>query len=197
MQGENRMNPINKNSRFMTPPSPVRAFPTEGTNLARILSDPQHRQSFHAQLKKYNPMVVAFYRIGLLPLFGVSRTVMLLTTKGKKSGKLRSTPIGYFKIGGIIHLFSAWGKSTAWYKNMLANPNEVWIQIGMRKCPVIAQTLEEPAEIQRTLTQFITESPSQARYLFGWDPDRDQMDAADFSLVINRVLLVRFVEKTK
>lgn len=181
----------------MTPPSPVRAFPTEGTNLARILSDPQHRQSFHAQLKKYNPLVVAFYRIGLLSLFGVSRTVMLLTTKGKKSGKLRRTPIGYFRIGGVIHLFSAWGKDASWYKNLAANPNDVWIQVGLHKRPVRAQVMEEPDEILRTLTQFVTESPSQARYLFGWDPDRDQMDAADFSVVINRVLLVRFVEKTK
>jgi len=191
------MNPINENSRLMTPPSPVRAFPTEGTNLARILSDPQHRQSFHAQLKKYNPLVVAFYRIGLLSLFGVSRTVMLLTTKGKKSGKLRSTPIGYFRIGGVIHLFSPWGKDASWYKNLAANPNDVWIQVGLHKRPVRAQVMEEPVEIQRTLTKFVAESPSQAGYLFGWDPGRDQMDAADFSVVINRVLLVRFVEKTK
>jgi len=66
-----------------------RKFPTEGTNLYKILHDPQHRQKFHTQLKRYNPLVVGFYIIGLLPLFGASRTVMLLTTRGCKSGKIR------------------------------------------------------------------------------------------------------------
>ncbi len=175
----------------------ARKFPLEGTNLHRVLFDPQHRQSFHAQLKQYNPLVVGLYRMGLLPLFGASRTVMLLTTRGRKSGKLRSTPIGYFRIGGVIHLFSAWGKGASWYKNMIANPRDVWIQIGLRRVLVQTQTLEEPAEICRTIEQFLTESPAQAHYLFGWEPGRDRMERADFSEVIGRVLIVRFFEKNK
>ena len=174
----------------------ARAFPIAGTNLARILSDPQYRKSFHAQLKRYNPLMVGLYKIGLLPLFGLSRTVMLLTTRGRKSGKLRSTPIGYFRIGGVIHLFSAWGKGTSWYKNMTANPNAIWIQIGLHKRPVHAQVLEEPGEIERTVAQFVAESPAQAHDLFGWEPDRDRIEAADFSAVINRVLIVRFIDKS-
>ncbi|MGE5221849.1 MAG: nitroreductase family deazaflavin-dependent oxidoreductase [Omnitrophica WOR_2 bacterium] len=136
------------------------------------------------------------YRMGLLPLFGASRTVMLLTTRGRKSGKLRSTPIGYFRIGGVIHLFSAWGKSASWYKNILANPRDVWIQIGLRRFPIQAQALEEPADVRRTLEQFVTESPEQAHYLFGWEPGFDQMERADFSEVIQRVSIVRFIENT-
>ena len=174
----------------------ARAFPIAGTNLARILFDPQFRKSFHAQLKRYNPFMVGLYKIGLLPLFGVSRTVMLLTTKGRKSGKLRSTPIGYFRIGGVIHLFSAWGKGTSWYKNLAAYPNDVWIQVGLHKWPVHAQVLEEPGDIERTLAQFIAELPDQAHTLFGWEPGRDRMEAADFSAVINQVLMVRFTEKS-
>ncbi len=102
-----------------------RTFPIEGTNLYRILGDPTYRQSFHRQLKQYNPLITALYKIGLLPLFGVSRRVMLLTTRGRKSGKLRSTPIGYWRIGEKIYLFSAWGKATSWYKNLVACPEEV------------------------------------------------------------------------
>jgi deazaflavin-dependent oxidoreductase (nitroreductase family) len=173
----------------------ARKFPIEGTNLARILSDPQYRQSFHAQLKRYNPLIVGLYKMGLLPLFGVSRTVMLITTRGRKSGKLRSTPIGYFRIGGVIHLFSAWGKNTSWYKNMTTYPNDISIQVGLKKWPVHAHVLEDQAEIERTLAQFITESPAQARYLFGWEPGRDRMDHADFTAVIKRVLIIRFESK--
>ncbi len=172
----------------------IRKFPIEGTNLHKILYDPQHRQAFHAQLKRYNPLMASLYKIGLLPLLGMSRNVMLLTTRGWKSGKLRSTPIGYFRIGGVIHLFSAWGKRTAWYQNLVANPGDVTLQIGMRKFPVTAQALEDPAEILRTIEQFVTESPAQAQYQFGWDPAHDRMECSDFSEVIQRVLIVRFLE---
>jgi deazaflavin-dependent oxidoreductase (nitroreductase family) len=175
----------------------IRKFPIEGTNLARVLHDPQHRKAFHARLKQYNPLIVALYRIGLLPLFGASRTVMLLTTRGNKSGKLRSTPIGFFRIRGLIYLFSAWGKGTGWYKNMVANPGDIWIQIGMRKFSACAEALENPTEIQEILDHFVTESPAQAHYLFGWEPGRDQMSYTDFTEVINRVLIVRFIEKSR
>lgn len=175
------------------PPPSIRAFPTAETNLARILNDPNFRSTFHARLKQSNPFVVFFYRIGLLPLFGASRTVMLLTTRGRKTGRLRSTPIGYFLIGGVVHVFSAWGKSSNWYKNWSADPSEVQIQIGMRRRKARAEILSDPAEIQRTIEQFIRESPQMAKYVFGWDPQSDRIESSDFSAVIQHVLVIRFL----
>lgn len=191
------MNQPVENTALPASQLPRRAFPAEGTSLHKILSDAQFRQSFRARLKRFNPLLVALYKIGLLPLLGVSRTVMLLTTKGRKSGRQRVTPIGYFPIGGVIHLFSAWGKGASWYQNLAANPDEVWIQVGLRKRSVYPQALQEPAEILRTLEQFFAESPAQAHYLFGWEHEQDRMDNADFSTVIDQVLIVRFVEKTQ
>lgn len=170
----------------------MRKFPTQETHLAKIISDSVYRQKFHAQLKQYNHWIVGLYRAGILPLFGAGRTVMLLTTLGRKSQRLRSTPIGYFRIGEMIYLFSAWGKSSSWYKNLLAAPDQAWIQIGLRKWPVKAEILEDPGEIHQTLAQFLSESPKQAAVLFGWDPEHDRLANADFSLVIEKVLIVRF-----
>ena len=169
-------------------------YPVEGSNIYRILNDEAFRREFHIKLKKSNPLIVVLYRIGLLPLFGASRSVMLLTTRGRKSGKLRSTPIGYFRIGGVVHLFSAWGSSTAWYRNLEAHPDEVWIQIGLKKTRVRAQALTDPAEIQQTLEQFVRESPAEAKYIFGWDPEQDSFERADFSDVVQRVLILRLTE---
>ncbi len=193
-KGKDPMNQASQQEENRVLPD-VRTFPIEGTNLARILSDPQYRQSFHAQLKRYNSLVAALYKIGLLPMFGASRTVMLLTTRGRKSGKLRSTPIGYWRIGGDIYLFSAWGRATNWYKNMVACPEDVWIQIGMRRWAAQPFDLKDPDEIMRTIAQFVTESPAQARYLFGWEPGSDRLDQADFSPITNRVLVVRFLRR--
>ena len=171
-----------------------RKYPIENTNLGRLLSDSKFRSSFHARLKKYNPVVVGLYRSGLLPLLGVGRSVMLLTTRGRKSGKKRITPIGYFYIDGVIHIFSAWGKQAQWYKNLIANPNQVTIQIGFGQKAVRPQILEDRAEILRTVELFIAESPEQAKYLFGWNPDHDRIEDADFSPIVNDVLIVRIYE---
>lgn len=171
----------------------LRAFPTPGTPMARILYDDHFRQTFGAKLKKSNPFVVFFYRLGLLPLFGASRTMMILTTRGCKSGKIRRTPIGYFPVGGVVHIFSAWGRSASWYKNLIADPCDVQIQIGLRPQKVRPEVLEDPAEIWQTLQQFMSESPKAATYLFGWDPLTDRIDAADFSELIQKVVFVRCI----
>jgi deazaflavin-dependent oxidoreductase (nitroreductase family) len=172
-----------------------RVFPTADTSLYKIMHDPAHRKTFHANLKRYNPWMVFFYRIGLLPLFGMSKSVMLLTTRGNKSGKLRTTPIGYYRIGGAVHLFSAWGQGTAWYQNMIANPDEVWIQVGLRKWPVNVRYIDQPREMRQTLERFIAELPAQAKYLFGFDTKQDSLETADFSQVYERVMFLRFEVK--
>lgn len=170
-----------------------RSFPLPGKNLYRMINDPDFRKSFHAQLKRWNPFVVFFYRIGLLTLFGASRTVMILSTRGWKSGRRRSTPIGYFPVGGIIHIFSAWGASSAWHKNVCAHPEDVRIQIGLRRRKVRVEFLEDRAEIQSTLEQFIRESPRAANELFGWDDQTDRIESSDFSAIHQYVLIVRMI----
>jgi hypothetical protein len=107
----------------------LRSFPTPETCLFKIRNDAEFKHSFLTNLKIYNPLIVALYRSGILPLFGWSRTIMLLMTTGRKSGKPRDTLIGYFRIGGVIHLFLAWGKGAGWYKNLIASPSDVSIQI--------------------------------------------------------------------
>jgi deazaflavin-dependent oxidoreductase (nitroreductase family) len=175
--------------------SNLKVLPTPETRLYKILNDTEFRRVFLTNLKTYNPLIVTLYRSGILPLFGFSRTILLLTTTGRKSGKPRVTPIGYFRIGGVIHLFSAWGKGAGWYKNMIANPGNVHIQIGLRRWSVQAQILTEPDEIQHTIGQLVAESPYQAQALFGWQPDRDHTDEIDFSVVLEKVIVVRFVNK--
>jgi len=181
-------------SATSSPPT-TRVFPAPGTRLAELISNPEFRSTFHSRLQSSNRFMVALYRIGLLPLFGMGRSIMLLTTKGRKSGKPRHFPVGYFRIGGVIHLLSGWGRAANWYKNLLANPDEVSLQVGFRRFAVRAQVLDDASEIKRALEQFVSESPSQAQALIGWDPDRDRIETADFSPMIRDVLVVRFLER--
>ena len=181
-----------QNIREATP----RVFPLPGTTLYDLIHRPEFRQAFHSRLKLTNRFVVLLYRLGVLPLLGLAKQIMLLTTRGRKSGQPRHFPVGYVRIGDAIYLFSSWGKQANWYKNLVANPDDVTLQVGFRRLAVNAKVLDEPMEIKRTLGQFVSESPSQAKNLIGWDPDRDRIEAADFSPFINQVLVVRFVERT-
>ena len=65
--------------------------------------------------------------------------VLILTTKGRKSGKILSAPLGYFeRDGGYIIVASNNGASNSpsWYHNIKANPDDVTIQVKDKKMKV-------------------------------------------------------------
>ncbi|MBM3124204.1 MAG: nitroreductase family deazaflavin-dependent oxidoreductase [Chloroflexi bacterium] len=70
--------------------------------------------------------------------------VLILTTKGRKSGKMVSTPLGYFeRDGGYIIVASNGGqaKSPSWYYNIKGNPEEVSIQVKDKKMRVTPEII--------------------------------------------------------
>jgi deazaflavin-dependent oxidoreductase (nitroreductase family) len=172
--------------------STPRAFPLAGTNLYRLISDHGFKDQFHARLKRGNRFIAPLYKLGILPLFGLSKQIMLLTTRGRKSGAMRDTPIGYFWIDGTVHVFSAWARGANWYKNLVACPEEVWVQIGTRRFRARPEVVEDPLEVKRAVEQLIVQDPRGARMLMGWDPKRDRVETANLSLMIEKVLVVRF-----
>jgi len=173
----------------------TRVFPAADSPLGRLLNDPAYKATFHRRLQGSNRFVVAFYRLGLLPLVGAGKTTMILTTLGRKSGQVRRFPIGYFRIGGEVYVISGWGKEANWYKNLEAHPEAASLQIGFHRFPVQAQVLADAGEIRATLERLIHESPGSAQRLFGWDPETDRLEASDLSPMVERVLFVRFVKK--
>jgi hypothetical protein len=52
--------------------------------------------------------------------------------------------------------------------------------------------VEDAQERQRVIERLLVQDPCGAQSLIGWDPTRDQLAAADFSLMIEKVLVVRF-----
>jgi deazaflavin-dependent oxidoreductase (nitroreductase family) len=68
--------------------------------------------------------------------------VLLLTTKGRKSGKTYIHPLGYFeRDGGYYIVASNLGRdiNPAWYFNIKGNPGDVMIQVGDKKMKVTPQ----------------------------------------------------------
>lgn len=70
--------------------------------------------------------------------------VLILTTKGRKSGKMVSTPLGYFeRDGGYIIVASNGGqaKNPSWYYNIKGNPQDVSIQVKDKKMRVTPEII--------------------------------------------------------
>ncbi|HEY8527623.1 MAG TPA: nitroreductase family deazaflavin-dependent oxidoreductase [Acidimicrobiales bacterium] len=68
--------------------------------------------------------------------------ILLLTTKGRRTGLDRTIPIIYVRDGGDYVLLASYGgapKHPAWYLNLLANP-EAEIQVMAERIPVVART---------------------------------------------------------
>ncbi len=171
-----------------------RAFPLPGSRMYDFVCNPEFKKQFHPKLKMTNRFVIPLYRAGVLPLIGLGKSIMLLTTKGRKSGKRRSFPVGYFRIDGGTYVFSAWGEKANWYKNLVQNPEELYVQMGFRRYHAHAQVIRNPAELKSILARFVLESPRDANTMMGWDASRDDPETSDFSMMMEKVLIVRIDE---
>jgi deazaflavin-dependent oxidoreductase (nitroreductase family) len=66
--------------------------------------------------------------------------VVLLTSKGAKTGQERTVSLGGFEDGDDAWLVMASRGGShlhpAWFKNMVAHPDEIWLEVGRRKMKV-------------------------------------------------------------
>lgn len=72
-----------------------------------------------------------------------SRYVMLLTTTGRRSGLPRTNGVSFMPLDSSFIVFSGWGVSSNWYRNLRANP-EVVIQVGQKRLRATARPVEDP-----------------------------------------------------
>jgi F420H(2)-dependent quinone reductase len=93
---------------------------------------------------------VHLYRLwgGMTPL---NRNTLILTTRGRKTGRQISKPLLFYKQDDRIFIVASYGGSDrppAWYLNLVANP-EVRVEFGWSRGTYRAQTLssEERAQV--------------------------------------------------
>jgi deazaflavin-dependent oxidoreductase (nitroreductase family) len=100
------------------------------------------------------------YAIGLGPLVG--RTVLLLTTTGRKTGLPRMTPLQYEEIDGAIYVASARGVKSDWFRNILADPC-VSVRVKSSFFEGIAQPVTDPERIADFLEIRLQRHPRMVR----------------------------------
>jgi deazaflavin-dependent oxidoreductase (nitroreductase family) len=76
---------------------------------------------------------------------GLGFNALVLTTIGRKNGVERQTPVGWFpgQDDSWLIVASAAGaaRNPAWYHNLAAHPDQVWIETAGRKAAVTAEQL--------------------------------------------------------
>lgn len=101
----------------------------------------------------WNDDLIEDYRANGKPTKGpfVGRQVLLLTTKGKKTGTERTNPLVYTKDGKDIVIVASKGgasKSPDWFFNLKANPT-VTVELGGDKFEARAKVATPDAERER------------------------------------------------
>lgn len=92
--------------------------------------------------------------------------LMVLTTRGRRSGKPRHAPIEYRRHGSKIYLISVWDERPHWYQNLLADPLAT-IQLGGQTVSALADPVTDPAEALRALQLFRRVAPSRYDAVLG------------------------------
>ena len=140
------------------------------------------------RLNKY--LTIPFYRVGFLPLLGAGFIFLLLFTKGRKTGKVRITPLEYQKINGTIHIFASRGDKANWLMNLKANPEDVKIRVGFKKYKVKTEIIE--MEKRKDIFHwYVSKHPMAAKALMGWDKKEDDPEKTDFSFLAEKIVVVK------
>jgi deazaflavin-dependent oxidoreductase (nitroreductase family) len=95
-------------------------------------------------------------RAGLGPLFSTPLTgsMMLLRTTGRRSGLPREAPLGYVIRDGSIYCCAGFGRPTAWYRNLVADPR-VEVLLPTIAVAGLAETVTDPAEWSRIFPSYV------------------------------------------
>ena len=119
--------------------------------------------SFYRLLFK-SPLLLRKLGLGRL----VPRNILILTTRGRRTGLARQTPME-FSAGptqGVVLVMAGWRGNTDWYKNARAEPRvRVWL--GGKEWPAIAEPVPD-GEVAKLLRHIVELDASSRRMFSRW-----------------------------
>jgi deazaflavin-dependent oxidoreductase (nitroreductase family) len=95
-------------------------------------------------------------RVGLGPFFvsPVSGSLLLLRTRGRRSGLVREAPLGYVLHDGAVYVCAGFGRRTAWLRNLAADPSIEIVLPGARLKGIAAEVVDR-AEFEAVFPKLI------------------------------------------
>src|SRR5258708_40272246 len=81
-----------------------------------------------------------------------SRCVLLLTTYGRRTGLPRTGAVSFMPVDDHFVVFSGWGITSNWFRNIRANP-EVTVSVGRRRMRATAHVVDDPERRRALMRQ--------------------------------------------
>ena len=99
-----------------TPPAPTEVLPYGRTTL-RVLNPLRHL------FRRANALITPFLAAGGSALVSnpITGYLMVLRTRGRRTGRARQAPLGYVVLDGAVYFCAGFGTKTAWYRNLVAD----------------------------------------------------------------------------
>ena len=128
------------------------------------------------------------YALGLGRIIG--SIILLLTTKGRRSGKRRVTPLQYERLGDHYYIAAARGMKTDWVRNIMADPN-VELRVGSKRLQAQGEIVCDPSKIADFLAIRLRNRPRFVGAIlrmegFPSEPSHAQLEA----YAANRVMVI-------
>jgi deazaflavin-dependent oxidoreductase (nitroreductase family) len=96
------------------------------------------------------------WRLGLGPLLG--QYLLILTHKGRKSGRIYHTMVEFHRLNGNIYVPCAFGRQSDWYQNIKAHPL-VTVQTSKGSESMLATRVTDDQEILDVFSLFQRRDP--------------------------------------
>lgn len=168
-------------------------FPSSNSIVSKYRAS---NSSFRKQTKRMNKIVICLYRFYVLPLFGIGKSVLVIETIGRKTGKKRRTPTLHNSFyTNKITLYSARGKNADWIRNIRAQKEqEIIVYKGFKRFRAKAIFVDEPEEKIKHLRYFC-ENYKGAKFVFGYNKKnhKDIFETEDFRLFAQTLEFVQLV----
>jgi deazaflavin-dependent oxidoreductase (nitroreductase family) len=129
------------------------------------------------------------YRLGLGPLVNLL-PLLIITTRGRKSGRPRHSVLEYRRHGTKHYVVSAWGRRTQWLQNLLAHPL-VTVQKGQDRFGARATLVEDSGEALRVLYLFRKKAPIIYDAVLARLSDRESVNARNLPDISSQIVIVR------
>ena len=119
----------------------------------------------------------------------VSKTVLLITFTGRKSGKIYTTPVDYSQDGNHVYVFT----HASWWKNLRGGA-PVTLRLRGQDVLGLAEAVDEKSAVAAGLAQHLRKVPSDGKYYGvtfdeGGNPRAEQVEKAAQTAVMIRIEL--------
>ena len=107
----------------------------------------------------YNPMMIWLLRS---PLHGlISKSFMLVTYTGRRSGKMYTVPVNYVQNGPVLTVTSY--RQRTWWRNLRGGA-PLSVHLRGRDIQATGEVIEDDEGVAAALTQYLQNAPGSAKY---------------------------------